>query len=92
MEFVRNRIICTSHPHEICEFAFESGVLLTQDFDLALDQRDRRSAAYVRQAQSSQHCLVTLEEIRVVLQVRGDRRLLRFHGYQAACFSCGHSF
>ena len=45
---------------------------LAHDFDLALDEGDGGTAARVRQPQPCQKRLMTLEEIRIVLQVAGD--------------------
>ena len=67
-------------------------MLLTQHFDLALDERDRGPAACVWQPQARQHCLVALEEVGIALQIDRDGLFLGFYGGHAARISCCHSF
>ncbi len=42
------------------------------------------------QAKACQHCMVTLKEIGIVLQISRNRFFFRFYGGDAASFPCCH--
>src|SRR5471030_2385257 len=69
MEAVRDRIVVARDAHELSKLLLKRRMTFAHDFDLALDERDRRAAARVRQTQPRQQCLMALKEFRVVLQI-----------------------
>src|SRR6185437_10016539 len=85
-----DRVVGARNAHQLRELVLERGMLLAQNLDLTLHQRDGGAAARVRHAQAGEQRLVALEEIGIVLQVRGDRVFLVFLGGQPSGFSCRH--
>ncbi len=80
MQLVSDDVVASGYAHELGEFVLEGGVLLAQNFDLPLDQRDRRPAAHMGKPQARQHGVMALEEVRVVLQIRCNGSLFGFRG------------
>jgi hypothetical protein len=85
MQLVCKRIIRTRYPHELSKFGLDRGMLLTQYLDLPLNERNGGSTSRVWQPKTRQHSMMSFEEIRVVLQVSGNRLFFGFHGRYAAC-------
>jgi hypothetical protein len=84
MQLVGKRIIRTRYAHELGKFGLDGGVLLTQYLYLPLNERNGRSTSRMGQAKTRQHSMMSLEEIRVVLQIGGNRLFFGFHGRYAA--------
>src|ERR1700724_235447 len=74
----------------LSELALQSRLLLAQHLDLALDQRNGRATARVRQPEPHQQPLVALEEIGVALQIARDGLLFGVCRGRPASLSCSH--
>ena len=80
MDLRDNAIVLASDRHKVLEIALQLVVLLAQQGDLALHERDRRTRRRVRQTQPEQEARMALEEIRVLREILGDIRLCRCIG------------
>jgi len=59
-------------------------VLLTQYLYLPLNERNGGTTPSMWQPKTRQHGMMSFEEIRVVLQISGNRLFFGFHGRYAA--------